>query len=72
MTQEPRRMLAPWTVEEGDSTYLVRTANGFVASVTYWDDEPYSQATGCPVPLEPAIQGALNVISDFLKSHGQA
>jgi hypothetical protein len=38
--QEPRRMLAPWTAEEGDSSLVVRTANGFVVSITYFDDEP--------------------------------
>ena len=27
-------------VEEGESTYVVRTTNGFVVSVTYFDDEP--------------------------------
>jgi hypothetical protein len=32
--------MAPWTVEEGASTYVVRSANGFLISVTYWDDEP--------------------------------
>ncbi len=40
MTDEPRRMLAPWTVEEGEASYVVRTANGFVVSITYFDDEP--------------------------------
>jgi hypothetical protein len=40
MPQEPRRMLAPWTVEEGDSSFIVRTANGFVAPITYFDEEP--------------------------------
>jgi hypothetical protein len=40
MPQEPRRILAPWWVEEGESTYLVRSANGFVISVTYFDDDP--------------------------------
>ena len=40
MPQEPRRMLAPWTVEEGESSFVVRTANGFVVSITYFDDEP--------------------------------
>jgi hypothetical protein len=38
MTQEPRRMLAPWTIEEGEATFVVRTANGFVVSITYFDD----------------------------------
>jgi hypothetical protein len=40
MPQEPRRMLAPWTVEEGESSFVVRTANNFVVSITYFDDEP--------------------------------
>jgi hypothetical protein len=40
MTQEPRRMLAPWTAEEGESSLVVRTANGFVVSITYFDDVP--------------------------------
>jgi hypothetical protein len=40
MPPEPRRMLAPWTVEEGESSFIVRTANGFVVSITYFDDEP--------------------------------
>jgi hypothetical protein len=40
MPQEPRRMLAPWRVEEGESTFVVRNANGFVISVTYFDDNP--------------------------------
>jgi hypothetical protein len=40
MPQEPRRVLAPWTVEEGESSFVVRTANGFVVSITYFDDEP--------------------------------
>jgi len=40
MAHEPRRMLAPWTAEEGDNSYVVRTANGFVVSITYFDDEP--------------------------------
>ena len=40
MADEPRRMLAPWTAEEGESSYVVRTANGFVVSITYFDDEP--------------------------------
>jgi hypothetical protein len=35
-----RRMLAPWTVEGGEASYVVRTANGFVVSITYFDDEP--------------------------------
>jgi hypothetical protein len=34
MAQEPRRMLAPWMVEEGERTFVVLTANGFVVSVT--------------------------------------
>ncbi len=33
-------MLAPWTLEGGESSYVVRTANGFVVSITYFDDEP--------------------------------
>ena len=33
-------MLAPWTVEEGESSFIVRTANCFVVSITYFDDEP--------------------------------
>jgi hypothetical protein len=37
---EPRRMMAPWSVEEGEGTYVVRTANGFVVSVTYYDEDP--------------------------------
>ncbi len=37
---EPRRMAASWTVEEGERTFVVRTANGFVVSVTYFDDDP--------------------------------
>jgi hypothetical protein len=40
MTQEQRRMLPPWTVEEAESSFIVRTANGFVVSITYFDDEP--------------------------------
>jgi hypothetical protein len=39
MPQEPRRMLAPWTVEEGESSFVVRTANGFGVSNTYFDDD---------------------------------
>lgn len=38
MSNEPRRRLAPWTAEEGDNSYAVRTAN--VVSITYFDDEP--------------------------------
>jgi hypothetical protein len=33
-------MLAPCTVKEGESSFIVRTANGFVVSITYFDDEP--------------------------------
>jgi len=40
MPDETRPMLAPWTAEEGDSSYVVRTANGFIVSITYFDDEP--------------------------------
>jgi hypothetical protein len=40
MPHEPRRLLAPRTVEEGESSFVVRTANGFVVSITYFDDEP--------------------------------
>jgi hypothetical protein len=40
MTNQTRRMLAPWTAEERDNSYVVRTANGFVVSITYFDDEP--------------------------------
>jgi hypothetical protein len=40
MDKEPRRLIAPWTVEEGAGTYIVRSANGFLISVTYWDNEP--------------------------------
>ena len=36
---EARRMLAPWIVDEGEASYVVRTANGFVVSITYFDDE---------------------------------
>jgi hypothetical protein len=32
-------MLTPWRIEEGGSTVVVRTANNFVVSVTYFDDE---------------------------------
>jgi hypothetical protein len=49
MPQEARRILAPWSVEEGESTYVVRSANGFVISVTYFDDDPhrdFSQSRG--------------------------
>ena len=38
--EDPRRMLAPWTVEDGEASHVVRTANGFVVSITYFDDEP--------------------------------
>src|ERR1700742_3677457 len=37
---DTRRMLEPWTAEEGDNSYVVRTANGFLVSITYFDDEP--------------------------------
>ena len=37
MIKEPRRMLTPWSIEEGVSTFVVRTANGLVVSVTYFD-----------------------------------
>ena len=40
MPQEPRRMLAPWTVEEAESSFTVRTAKNFVVSITYFDGEP--------------------------------
>ena len=40
MPQEPRRLLATWTAEEGESSFVVRTANGFVVSITYFHDEP--------------------------------
>jgi hypothetical protein len=29
-----RQLAAPWSVEEGASTFTVRTANSFVVSVT--------------------------------------
>ena len=45
MPQEPRRMLAPWTVEEAESSFIVRTANNFVVSITYFDDEPQRDFT---------------------------
>jgi hypothetical protein len=32
--------LRPGTAEEGEASYVVRTANGFVVSITYFDDEP--------------------------------
>jgi hypothetical protein len=33
-------MLAPRTVEEGESSFIVvHTANNFVVSITYFDDE---------------------------------
>jgi hypothetical protein len=32
--------LAPWTADDGEANYVVRTANGFVLSITYFDDEP--------------------------------
>jgi hypothetical protein len=38
--RNPAAFMAPWTVEEGANTYVVRSANGFLISVTYWDDEP--------------------------------
>ena len=37
---EVRRLEAPWVIEEGPSTFTVRTSNGLVVSVTYFDDEP--------------------------------
>ena len=43
MPEKIRRMEAPWSIEEGASTFTVRTANGFVVSVTYWDDEPKNE-----------------------------
>jgi hypothetical protein len=33
-------MLAPWTVEEGEGSFIVRTANGFLVTITYFDGEP--------------------------------
>jgi hypothetical protein len=33
-------LLARWKVEEGEASYVVRTANGFVVSITYFDDDP--------------------------------
>jgi hypothetical protein len=33
-------MLAPWTAGEGEGSFVVRTANGLVISITYFDDEP--------------------------------
>lgn len=39
MAEEPRRMLTPWRIEEGDASFTVRTANGFVVPVTYFDDD---------------------------------
>jgi hypothetical protein len=35
-----RQLKAPWSVEEGASTYTVRTANRFVIATVYFDDEP--------------------------------
>jgi hypothetical protein len=35
-----RRLEAPWSVEIGASMFTVRTANGFVVSTIYFDDEP--------------------------------
>jgi hypothetical protein len=35
-----RRLEAPWSIEEGPSTFTVRTANGFVISTTYFDNQP--------------------------------
>jgi hypothetical protein len=40
MTSTVRRLEAPWTIEEGPSTFTVRTANGFVISVTWFDEDP--------------------------------
>jgi hypothetical protein len=37
---EKRRLERPWTVEETASAFVVRTANGFVVSLTYFDNEP--------------------------------
>jgi hypothetical protein len=37
---EVRGLEALWTIEVGASTYTVRTANGFVVAVTYWDGKP--------------------------------
>ena len=33
-------MLTPWRIEEGEASFTVRTANNFVVSVTYCDDDP--------------------------------
>jgi hypothetical protein len=33
-------MQTPWRIEEGEASFIVRTANGFMVSVTYFDDEP--------------------------------
>jgi hypothetical protein len=33
-------MQTPWRIEEGEASFTVRTANGFVVSVIYFDDEP--------------------------------
>jgi hypothetical protein len=40
MAQEPRRMMTPWRIEEGEGTFVVRSAHGFVVSVSYFDDAP--------------------------------
>jgi hypothetical protein len=35
-----RRLEAPWSIEEGSSTFTVRTANNLLVSLTYHDDDP--------------------------------
>jgi hypothetical protein len=40
MAQEIRRLMAPWRVEETVTTFIVRTANDLVVSITYFDDSP--------------------------------
>jgi hypothetical protein len=58
MPEETRRMLTPWTIEKGESTFVVRTANGFVVSVTSLDDTP---ERGFNLPKEEARRIAVGI-----------
>ena len=60
-------MLAPWTIDKGVSTFVVRTANGFVVSVTYFDD---TEERGFNLRKEEArsIAVAISRLPDLLAS----
>lgn len=57
--QSPRRLPAPWQIEELEACYRVTTADGIALAYVYWRDDP--TAVGEHLTKDEARRVAVNI-----------